>query len=235
MDGTMCMHHPRTKVMADFLADSQRFGQLKAITYSGIDRLLDSVSGLSKTSYSQYNIVSTFDSGWYCIRASLWAANYQLPKSVTALNNLVRNDAGVLLSCDACMCWEDGKIATFHCSFLANLTMDITAVGTNGTLLINDFIIPCNEAEVSFSAASKTWFVDKALGWTHKSSEHVVSTDLPHEALMVKEFSALVDGIKHRGLTLEEKWPTISRKTQLVIDAVMASIDKGCQPVEVVY
>uniref|UniRef100_A0A803MSB6 Gfo/Idh/MocA-like oxidoreductase N-terminal domain-containing protein n=1 Tax=Chenopodium quinoa TaxID=63459 RepID=A0A803MSB6_CHEQI len=85
------------------------------------------------------------------------------------------------------------------------------------------------------AAASKTWFTDKALEWTHKSSEHVVRTDLPQEALMVKEFSALVDGVKHRDSAPEKMWPTISRKTQLVIDVVMASIDEGCQPVEVVY
>ncbi|KNA12908.1 hypothetical protein SOVF_121650 [Spinacia oleracea] len=175
------------------------------------------------------------DVGWYCIRAILWAANYELPKFVTALRNPIRNDDGVLLSCDAALHWEDGKIATFHCSFLSHLTMDITVIGTNGTLHVNDFLIPYKASEVSFKTASKCWFTDKALEWTHKSSEQVVSTDLPQEVLMVKEFSGLVDGIKFRDLAPEMKWPTISRKTQLVIDAVKVSIDKGLQAVEVVY
>ena len=31
MDGTMWMHHPRTAKMAEFLSDTQRFGQLKSV------------------------------------------------------------------------------------------------------------------------------------------------------------------------------------------------------------
>lgn len=33
MDATMWMHHPRTVKMRDFLDDSQRFGQLKAVCF----------------------------------------------------------------------------------------------------------------------------------------------------------------------------------------------------------
>lgn len=172
------------------------------------------------------------DAGWYCIRAILWAANYELPKTVTALR-ITENGARVILSCDASLQWEDGKVATFNCSFLSNLTMDITAIGTKGTLHINDFIIPYKEAEASFSTVSEGWFTDMALEWNKKPSEHIVTTDLPQQALMIKEFSALVDGIKRHGLQPEKKWSTLSRKTHLVIDAVIASIDKGFAPVEV--
>jgi len=31
----------------------------------------------------------------------------------------------------------------------------------------------------------------------------------------------------------EKKWPEITRKTQLVLDAVKASIEKGFKPVEI--
>jgi len=31
----------------------------------------------------------------------------------------------------------------------------------------------------------------------------------------------------------EAKWPDITRKTQAVMDAVKASIDKGCEPIEI--
>ena len=173
------------------------------------------------------------DSGWYCIRAILWAANYELPKFVTALRNPTKNDAGVLLSCGASLQWEDGKVATFHCSFLANLTMDITAIGTKGTLHVNDFIIPYKEAGGSFSTVSKAWFTDMDLEWDQKPSQHIVTADFPQEVGMIKEFSALVDGIKRQGIAPNKKWPTITRKTQLVIDAVVASIDKGFEPVEI--
>ena len=65
------------------------------------------------------------DAGWYCLRAILWVANYELPKTVIALRSPVRNQFGVLLACGATLYWEDGKVGTFYCSFLANMTVDI--------------------------------------------------------------------------------------------------------------
>ncbi|KMS95522.1 hypothetical protein BVRB_007450 [Beta vulgaris subsp. vulgaris] len=233
MDGTMWMHHPRTRIMADFLADSRRFGQLKTVqscfTFAADEDFLQNDIRV-KPDLDALGALG--DAGWYCIRAILWAANYELPKTVTALR-ITENGARVILSCDASLQWEDGKVATFNCSFLSNLTMDITAIGTKGTLHINDFIIPYKEAEASFSTVSEGWFTDMALEWNKKPSEHIVTTDLPQQALMIKEFSALVDGIKRHGLQPEKKWSTLSRKTHLVIDAVIASIDKGFAPVEV--
>jgi hypothetical protein len=50
---------------------------------------------------------------------------------------------------------------------------------------------------------------------------------------MVSEFSRLVAEIKFKNSKPEKKWPAISRKTQLVLDAVKASIDKGFQPIQI--
>lgn len=173
------------------------------------------------------------DAGWYCIRAILWAVDYELPKTVIALRDPVKNRAGVLLACGATLYWADGRTATFSCSFLANLTMDITLVGTNGTIHVTDFVLPYEEKSVEFHVASKSNFNDLHTGWDPLPSKHVVATDLPQEALMVQEFARLVQGIRDAGGKPEGKWPAITRKTQLVLDAVKASIDKGSEPVEV--
>lgn len=119
------------------------------------------------------------DVGWYCIRSILWAANFELPKTVTALRGPVLNEVGVILSCGAYLNWEDGKVATFHCSFLSNLTMNVTAIGTKGTLHLQDFVIPFEEEKASFSAGTECWFTDLVTGWVPKPSEHTILTDLP--------------------------------------------------------
>ncbi|XP_074280351.1 putative oxidoreductase At4g09670 [Silene latifolia] len=234
MDGTMWMHHPRTLAMDHFLRDPHRFGPLKSIqvhfSFFADDNFLKNDIRVKPELDS---LGALGDVGWYCIRASLFAANYQLPKVVTALKNPVKNKAGVILSCGASLHWEDGTVGTFHCSFLSHLTMDISVVGTNGTLHVNDFVVPFEEKSASFSTMSDGWFTDMDLEWNKKPTEHIVNTDLPQEAGMVKEFSSLVDGIKRLGLSPEKKWPTLTRKTQLVIDAVVASIDRGFEPVEV--
>ena len=172
------------------------------------------------------------DVGWYCVRSILWTANYELPKRVVALPGAVLNESGVILACGASFHWEDGKVATFHCSFLTNLAMDITAIGTKGTLHVNDFVVPFQEHEACFSAATKTGFNELATGWVPQPSKHIIAVDIPQEAQMVREFSNLVGAIK-KGSKPDTKWPIISRKTQLILDAVKASVDKGFEPVEV--
>jgi hypothetical protein len=173
------------------------------------------------------------DEGWYCVRAILWAANYELPKTVLASREPILNKAGVILSCGASLYWEDGKVATFFCSFLSNLAMDITAVGTKGTLHVHDFIIPYEEKKASFYAASESSFDDLVTKWGSEPSKHITENDFPQEVLMVSEFSRLVAEIKFKNSKPEKKWPAISRKTQLVLDAVKASIDKGFEPIQI--
>ncbi|CAK9174187.1 unnamed protein product [Ilex paraguariensis] len=174
------------------------------------------------------------DAGWYCLRAILWPTDFELPKSVVALHGPLLNEAGVILSCGASLYWEDGKVATFYCSFLANFTTDVTVVGTKGKLHLNDFVVPFEENKGSFCAGTESGTTELVIAGVPEPSEHTVMTDLPQEALMVKEFSMLVGSIKNNGLKPEKKWPTLSRKTRLVLDAVKASIERDLVAVEVV-
>ncbi|KAK6938216.1 Gfo/Idh/MocA-like oxidoreductase, N-terminal [Dillenia turbinata] len=233
MDGTMWMHHPRTAKMREFLSDSERFGQLKSVhtvfTFA-VDP--DFLANDIRVKPDLDALGALGDVGWYCVRAILFAADYELPKIVTALRDPVLNEAGVILSCGASLKWEDGKVATFQCSYLSHLTMDLTAIGTRGTLHVHDFAGPFQEDVALFSASSNAGFNDLLTGWVPSPSVHTVMTKLPQEVLMVKEFSSLVASIQS-GAKPETKWPTLSRKTQLILDAVKASIEKGFEPVEV--
>lgn len=155
-----------------------------------------------------------------------------MPKTVLATEGgLVLNEDGVILSCSASLHFEDGKIATFYCSFLSYLAMKLTAIGTKGTLQLNDFVVPFGD-KPHFSAATKCWFNEAHTAWEPTPTHHPVASDLPQEARMVTEFSRLVGEVK-KGSKPEMKWPSISRKTQLVVDAVKASIENGFHPVEI--
>nr|XP_043636405.1 uncharacterized oxidoreductase At4g09670-like [Erigeron canadensis] len=237
MDATMWMHHPRTVKMKEVLSDQHKFGQLKSVhstvSYVGgsdflqtdirVNPNLDSLGALG-------------DTGWYSIRAILWAYDYVLPKTVTALRYPEYNDLGVLLSCGASLNWEkEGKVATFYCSFLTNLCQDIIAVGTNGNFRVHDFVIPFNEKVAPFYTVANSRWAELSIGCVPEPSECKITIDLPQEALMVQEFARLVQGIRDNEAKPETKWQMISRKTQVVIDAVVASIKNGFQTVEVVY
>ncbi|KAF5194610.1 NAD(P)-binding Rossmann-fold superfamily protein [Thalictrum thalictroides] len=146
------------------------------------------------------------DVGWYCIGAILWATDYKLPKTVTALPALSRNQEGVILACGSSFDWgEDAQVATFYCSFLSNVSMDLVLCGTNGSI---------------------------HTGCTAKPEKVQVDAELPQEALKIQEFATLVEHVKKCGKTLDDKWPEISRQTQLVLDAVNKSIEFGFKPVD---
>lgn len=111
--------------------------------------------------------------------------------------------------------------------------MDVTLVGTKGTLHMHDFNIPFEEGRATFSTGTKLGFNDLSTGWSLKHTEHTVTTDLPQECLMLKEFSRLVANIKSNGAKPEKKWATYSRKTQLTMDAIKESVYNGFQKVEI--
>ncbi|WCJ44051.1 Glyceraldehyde-3-phosphate dehydrogenase-like family protein [Euphorbia peplus] len=235
MDGTMWMHNPRTQKMKEFLADKERFGEIRTIhscfTFAGDE---DFLKNDIRVKPDLDGLGALGDAGWYGIRAILWATDYELPNTVIALHGPILNEAGVILACSASFHWDDGKIATFHCSFLTHLTMYITAIGTNGTLHLDDFIIPFNEKESSFTATSKSWFNELVTGWTHLPNQHTVAAEIPQEACMVREFARLVANIKVNGAKPDQSWPIRSRKTQILLDAVKASIERGFEPVKIV-
>lgn len=173
------------------------------------------------------------DVGWYSIRSILWAYNYRSPKTVIANPNPIFNESGVPLSCGACITWEDGNQGTFHCSFLAHFTMTLGITGTRGTIHLNDFALPFEEASSFFSLATDCGFPDLPTHWKSLPSKHVVNTDLPQEARLIAEFSKLVTNIEDNGGKPEKEWPDITRKTQLVLDAVLASIRNDCTPIHI--
>ncbi|XP_054809069.1 uncharacterized oxidoreductase At4g09670-like [Prosopis cineraria] len=240
MDGTMWMHHPRTQKMKEVLSDAHRFGQLKLIhscaAYNpGPEFLTHSI----RVKPDLDGLGALGDIGWYCIRAILWAVDYDLPATVLALPGAVRNDAGVILSCGASLHWPDGRLATFHCSFLSYLSLDVTALGTKGYLRLHDFIIPFDENSGYgfFWEASQVDFGKLAADdkrWCPEANEHKVESEEAQEVLMVMEFSRLVEAVESGGATPEKSWGVVSRKTQVVVDAVKESIEGGYKTVELI-
>ncbi|CAA0836789.1 Uncharacterized oxidoreductase [Striga hermonthica] len=230
MDASMWYHHPRTAKMKELLSDSDLFGRVRAIhsssSYHGTPEFhannirvkpdLDSLGALG-------------DAGWYCIGSILWAMDQKHPTTVTALPTTMWNSAGVILSCSAALHWEeDETVATFFCSFIAHETMGITICGSNGTLFVEDLIIPYEEDCAAFSFTSGAEFVEMHVGWNVKKPREVrVDSLLPQEAEMVREFSSLVMGVRDLGRRPVDKWARTSRVTQLVLDAVRRSIDDG--------
>ncbi|XP_010271177.1 PREDICTED: uncharacterized oxidoreductase At4g09670-like [Nelumbo nucifera] len=235
MDGTMWLHHPRTAKMREMLSDAQLFGQLKSMySSSTFSETLEFFENNIRVKPDLDALGALGDTGWYCIGAILWAANYKLPNTVMALPAANLNAAGVILACGCSFHWagEDSKVATFHCSFLSHESMDLALYGSNGSLHLKDFIIPYQESSASFDFVSGAKFKELHIGWNLKPTKVQVFLELPQETLMVQEFARLVNIIKNSAGHPDSKWPEISRKTQLVMDAVKKSIELGFKPID---
>ncbi|KAK2421427.1 putative oxidoreductase [Trifolium repens] len=238
MDGTMWIHHPRTKKMKEALSDEKRFGQLKWIhscmTYNpGPEFFKNSI----RMKPDLDGLGALGDVGWYSIQAILWSVNYEVPKSVLAFPKATFNEDNVIISCGSSLHWEDGKSATFHCSFLSYVTFDVTILGTKGSLRLHDLTLPFEESfgYGTFSESSEIDYGKIEQGrWCPKPNEHVVETEFSQDVWMIKEFADLVGKIKRLEMKPEKKWSDGSRKTQLVLDAVKESIQRGYESVEIV-
>ncbi|KAK1410570.1 hypothetical protein QVD17_37107 [Tagetes erecta] len=229
MDGSMWYHHPRTEKMKEFVSDTNLFGRVKTI-YS-------SSSYLPPPQFFENNIrtkadLDSFgalgDAGWYCIGAILWAMNYKLPTTVKALPATTFNSTGVIMSTTVAFHWEQEEAtATFYCSFLSHETMDVSVLGSKGSFHVEDWIIPYEESSASFNLTSAARFAELHIGWNMKEQVVQVHNELPQEAFMVREFSRLVKGIKDCEIRPDTMWGDISRKSQVVLDAVKSSVDNG--------
>ncbi|KAG9451199.1 hypothetical protein H6P81_011164 [Aristolochia fimbriata] len=235
MDGTMWLHNPRTRIMADILSDAERLGEIQSIhSTSSFTPPPEFFEKNIRVKPDLDALGALGDAGWYCIGAILWAVSYGLPNAVTALPPVEFNEDGVIMTCGASLFWEDNKTATFYCSFLAHESMDIAVHGSRGAIHVTDFIIPFAEDAATFTFSGRGGFGGEDgmhLGWETTPEDVRVELRIPQEALMVQEFATLVKGV-WGGAAPERKWAEVSRKTQLLLDAVDKSIKLGYRPVE---
>ncbi|XP_024362959.1 uncharacterized oxidoreductase At4g09670 [Physcomitrium patens] len=237
MDGTMWMHHPRTRKMEAVLHDSSRLGRIlevhatfnyhAEVAYNSIGGLTADVRGNPDLD----GLGALGDIGWYCARGILWAYDYEMPASVTAHPGASYNEKGVIVSCGATLVWPDGRTATFTTSFNTSHVMKLLVVGETGSLESDDFTLPASNVKSSFKVVSNTSWKDKLAGWHRTEDFQEVTLEIPQEAHMIREFARLVANIRNGTGAVEPKWSEISVKTQMVLNAVKQSIENGLKTI----
>ena len=138
------------------------------------------------------------DLGWYCIRLTLWAAGWRLPRRAIGRSQFgegpAGSRAGVPTRFEGRLEFDDGAVGTFNCSFDRELTQWARIRTTEGEWEIADFVIPPGEPP-----------------------------DQAQETRMFREFARLVRSGRPAG-----HWPDISLRTQRVVDACLRSaVDNG--------
>ena len=222
MDGVMFMHHPRLATIRAVLADAQRIGPVRRIEseFSFFGEAPDFGDNIRV----QGNLEPAGclgDLGWYCLRISMFAKNWELPTQVNA-RILARAADGVTPThCSGELLFADGTSAGFHCSFLITFQQWVHFMGQRGTVHLEDFVHPHNSYEAAYKINQTEHRLSAAAGvvvpvdaGALTQSGHATAQD----TLMIRNFAAQVSSGR-----LNQFWPEIALKTQLVQDACLAS------------
>jgi predicted dehydrogenase len=237
MDGVMFMHSHRMKKMREVLEDGSSIGDLK--------RMAAHFSFRSDEAFLKSNIrvMSQFephgclgDLGWYCIRLILWAKKYQMPCKVTGrVLQWLQGEGSpgkVPGECSGELFYDDGFSASFYCSFLTENQQWAHCSGTRGALQLDDFVLPFYGGEARFETNQAAFVVNGCdfhmheRRTTHLSHEYSEGHDNAQEVEMFRTFSQCVNSGKS-----DPFWPSVSLKTQRVLDAVLASAQNSSREI----
>ena len=229
MDGVMFMHSRRLEGIRRILDDGTSVGPLK--------RIASAFSFNAPPEFFQGNIRAKSalephgclgDLGWYCIRFSLFAMNWQLPRSVTGrmISGIRGPDATMPVPTEFSgeLFFDGGISADFYCSFLTAHQQWARISGTAGCLEMEDFVVPFFGCEARFQILQSGLKINgcdfnvEAHSQSIAVAEHGNSHPSAQETNMFRNFSRQVRSGKR-----EESWPTFALKTQQVMEACYTS------------
>jgi predicted dehydrogenase len=228
-DGVMFMHSQRLPKLRAILDDGQTVGPIK--------RISSEFCFAAPPEFFQGNIRANStleplgclgDLGWYNIRLALWVMNYTRPTNITArLLDSVGPDR-VPTEFSAEMTFPSGASATFYCSFRTELQQWATISGVNGSVHLNDFVLPFHGPEVAFTTnqpiftVRNTTFHMASHARRHAVAEFSDGEPDSQETRMVRHFAEQVQSGKPA-----PEWGEIALLTQEVLEECLLAARSG--------
>ena len=233
MDGVMFMHSRRFERLRAVLDDGATVGPIRRIASHFTFGLPADERETNIRTHSGFEPLGCLgDLGWYNIRLALWLMNYQMPRVVSGrmLSEWGQSDspAPVPMDFSAEMLFDQGVSSSFYCSFVAENQQWATIGGEKGHIHIRDFVLPFEAGEIGFDVANWAYEFEGCVLAVRDQSRRV-SIDEPsgsapeaQECHMIENFSAQVLAGK-----LDPFWPEVALKTQIILDACLASARAG--------
>lgn len=233
MDGVMFMHSARMNQLRQVLDDGKSVGTIR--------RIASQFSFCAADEWVQSNIRASSqlepagclgDLGWYTIRITLWAMNFEMPTEVRGriLHGAKRPDSteDVPMEFQGELHFRNGVSATFFNSFRANHQQWVNISGTKGYVQLNDFVLPYFGNEVAFEVGNHNFAIDgchfnmEKVFHRHAVAEYSNNTRNSQEAQLFRTFADLVLSGK-----CDNHWPGIALQTQQILDAALNSAHNG--------
>lgn len=232
MDGVMLMHSQRLPQIRSVIRD--KVGEIRRMTSNFCFRAPDEF--FSNNIRAQPGLEPQGclgDVGWYCIRMMLWTMEWKLPTMVTG-RIIQATEGGVPIEFAGDLFFDNHVTANFYCSFVTETDQLFEIAGTDGSVRLDDFVLPVVGDTIEFTSAAPTFDVDVChFQMNHRRQTHSVaepSDGKPgaQEVRMIERFSAVaISG------NLEPEWGEYSLKTQQVMDACLVSARSECVPSKV--
>jgi predicted dehydrogenase len=232
MDGVMFMHNERLSSIRSSLQGG-RVGKAGARHVSSCFTFRGSASFFAeniRVKKAGDPLGCLGDLGWYNIRVSLAAFDWAMPSRASG-TIASQTDEGVPLSMSASLRWDDGRTATFTCSFTHALQQWCRIAGDDAVIAMDDFVIPHHPTTSKFKIVSED-FAEEAAFCRRHEEEVVIEGGKPQEVLMWEAFAARVQEAKTSG-EVPKPSLTYEAMTQLVTDAVLRSARSGGAEVDV--
>ena len=239
MDGVMFMHSQRLNALRSALNDDHSVGQLRRITsafsFAGSDEF---VKGNIRASGELEPAGCLGDLGWYNIRFTLWVLNYQMPTKVSGrlLSEVRRADSATSVPTEfSGELFFDGNVsASFYCSFLNENQQWAVLSGSKGFIRIPDFVCPFFGSENSFDVTNAR-FNPRGCDFAMEDHTRRVSVSEYGNGAPNSQETNLFRNFSHLALSgkPDTSWDNITLKTQLVMDACLASAHQDGKLVDV--
>jgi predicted dehydrogenase len=227
LDGVMFMHSQRLPRVREVLDDGQSVGSLRRITSAfsfGAPPEFFAANIRGDSHLEPHGCIG--DLGWYCIRLSLWAMNWQVPKAITgrilSQTEGKSGRAGVPTEFSGEMIFDGNISASFYCSFITENQEWALLSGKRGYLHLPDFVLPFPGDNVNFTVFNHAF---KSSGCDFRMEPNALPVTLPEhshshptaqETNMFRNFADQVNSGK-----LNEDWPKWALLTQQAMAACL--------------
>ncbi len=206
MDGVMWVHHDRTREIRALL-DREEIGELRSVTSAFAFNWGATVPTANIRARKELGGGALGDLGYYCVRGILWAFG-DLPERAFATSRLTN---GVDIETSGTLFFSRERVAQFACGFTTKGRMRLDLAGSDGTLTVDDFVLPGSEQQSSFTIRGR-------------AAQPEVFTVGPcvQEVNMITRFSDIVESG-----TLAAEWPDAAVATVRTCAALMRSAETG--------
>jgi predicted dehydrogenase len=233
MDGVMFMHSSRLPAMREVFRERRQLGE--------INRIMSQFSFLAPEGFLESNIRASSDLeplgclgdlGWYTVRFSTWAMDWQMPERVRGqlLQGHRRADCSQEVPIEFCgeLYFAGGVTAEFYTSFRTQHQQWVSISGTRGHLRIDDFVLPYFGSELTFETTNAEYhfhgcsFDMEPHRQTHRVSEYSNNTPNAQESKMIRTFAQNV-----LSASIDPHWGRIALQTQRILDTLVRSAQQG--------